>query len=67
MVGQVAQVSQDPLVDQESLDDLEHQDCQVTRAKRVVMESQDHLESKESLVSMRSPEFPLKQNNSFIL
>lgn len=61
MVGQVPQVSQDPQVDQESLDDLEHQDYQVTKVKRVVMESQAHLESKESLVSIRSPEFPLKQ------
>lgn len=49
MEGQVAQVSPDLLVDQESLADLEDRDCQVTRAKRVVMEFQDHQESKESL------------------
>lgn len=53
MEGQVPQVSPAPLVDQESLADPEHRDCQATKAKQVVMEFQDHQESKESPVSMR--------------
>lgn len=44
MEDQAPQVLPAPLVGQESLADLEQRDCQVTRAKRVVMEFRDHLE-----------------------
>lgn len=56
-VGQVPQVSLEPLVDQESLADPDNQDCQVRRARRVVTEFQDQLESKESQVSQRTTKF----------